>query len=163
MALRITSPCFGHEDVIPAKFTADGADISPALSWGGAPKGVKSYALIVDDPDAPDPAAPRMTWVHWVVYDIPPNVTSLREGITLATMPEGSNAGTNDWGMTEYRGPKPPIGCHRYFFKLYALDTVLGDLGAPDKTSLLSAMRNHILEKATLVGTYTKHERVAHA
>lgn len=163
MTLRITSPCFGHEDVIPIKYTADGEDISPALSWSGAPVGVQSYALIVDDPDAPDPSAPRVTWVHWLLYDIPASMTSLPERLKNTNMPPGVRAGVNDWGITEYRGPKPPIGRHRYFFKLFALDKVLADLGAPDKTSLLYAMKGHVLDKATLVGTFAKRDRVAHA
>jgi Raf kinase inhibitor-like YbhB/YbcL family protein len=153
-ALRLTSPSFTHEGEIPAKHTCAGADESPALSWSGAPEGTKSLALIIDDPDAPDPKAPRMTWVHWVLYDIPPTATSLPEDLGASSI--GAHEGLNDWRTTGYRGPCPPIGRHRYFHKLYALDAVLHDLGRADKAALERAMDGHILAQATLIGTFAK-------
>jgi Raf kinase inhibitor-like YbhB/YbcL family protein len=117
------------------------------------PAGTRSLALIVDDPDAPDPAAPRMTWVHWVLYNLPPDLTGLPEG---AALPPGARAGTNDFRRTRYGGPCPPIGRHRYFFKLYALDTVLPDLGAVTKSGLEQAMQGHVLAQAVLMGTYQR-------
>jgi Raf kinase inhibitor-like YbhB/YbcL family protein len=154
VAFRLTSPSFEHEREIPTKHTCEGADVPPALAWSGVPAGTKSLALVVDDPDAPDPRAPKMTWVHWIVYDIPPTVTSLAEGAT--EVPQGARAGRNGWKATGYRGPCPPIGRHRYFHKLYALDTVLPDLGSPDEPALEAAMKGHVLAQATLMGTYAK-------
>ncbi len=154
MSLRLTSPSFAHEAAIPAKHSSDGADVSPALRWSGAPAGTKSLAVVVDDPDAPDPRAPRMTWVHWVLYDIPPTVSSLPEGVDAAGI--GAREGVNDWGDRGYRGPSPPVGRHRYLHKLYALDTVLPDLHRADKAALESAMAGHVLAQATLIGTYAK-------
>lgn len=156
MTLRMTSSSFEHELEIPAKHTCEGAGLSAPLAWSGVPQGTKSFALIVDDPDAPDPRAPKMTWVHWVVYDIPSSVTALPEGITPALLPAGAREGRNDWKTVGYRGPCPPVGRHRYFHKLYALDTALPDLGQPDKAALELAMKGHVLAQATLIGTYAK-------
>ena len=141
---------------IPAPYTCEGRDISPALGWTGVPEAAVSLALIVDDPDAPDPAAPRLTWVHWVLYNIPATATALPEGVTAAQLPPGTLEGTNDWKRTGYGGPCPPIGRHRYFHKLYALDTVLPDLGRLNKPRLEKAMRGHILAQTELVGSYQK-------
>ena len=157
MSFQLTSSNFQHQGEIPKLYTCDGKDVSPALSWTGPPAGTKSYVLIVDDPDAPDPKAPKMTWVHWVLYDIPAGVTSLAEGISSESLSGGTLEGLNDWRRTGYRGPCPPIGRHRYFFKFYALDTVLPDLHRPTKAALEKAMTDHILEKAELVGTYQRH------
>jgi len=154
MSLTIKSSAFQHNGSIPAQHTCDSADTSPPLEWSGAPAGTKSFALIVDDPDAPDPKAPKMTYVHWVMYDIPPSVTTLAAGTKKA--PSGARDGTNDWKKTGYGGPCPPIGRHRYFFKLYALDALLGDLATPTKAKLEQAMRNHVLEQAELIGTYER-------
>jgi Raf kinase inhibitor-like YbhB/YbcL family protein len=126
------------------------------LAWKQLPAATKSLALIVDDPDAPDPAAPKLTWVHWVVYNIPPHVTGFKEGIKAGELPQGTLEGLNDWKRTGYGGPCPPIGRHRYFHKLYALDTVLPDLKHPTKAQLEKAMQGHILEKFELIGTYQK-------
>ena len=156
MTLEITSPAFSHNEVIPSKHTCDGQDTSPALEWSGLPEGTKSIALVVDDPDAPDPAAPKMTWVHWVLYNIPPSATGLPEAVKSQDLPEGTKEGLNDWKRTGYGGPCPPIGRHRYFHKLYALDAVLPDLGKPTKKDLEKAMEGHILTKAELVGTYQR-------
>lgn len=155
MALEITSNAFEHEGSVPKVYTCEGADTSPHLAWSGLPEGTKSLALIVDDPDAPDPKAPKMVWVHWVLYNIPTDVTELAEN-SSDELPPGTLEGLNDWKQTGYGGPCPPIGQHRYFHKLYALDTVLSDLGNPTKKRLLDAMEGHILEKAELIGTYEK-------
>lgn len=156
MALTIASSAFTDRGEIPAKYTCDGQDISPPLSWSGVPSKAKSLVLIVDDPDAPDPKAPRMTWVHWVLYNLPPTTSGLPEGVSPSQLPAGTKEGLNDWGRTGYGGPCPPIGRHRYFFKLYALDTVLPDLGRPTKQALEKAMAGHILEQAELIGTYQR-------
>lgn len=156
MAFTIHSSAFTHQSAIGSKYTCEGQDISPALSWSGIPEGAKSLALIVDDPDAPDPAAPKMTYVHWVLYNIPPNVTGLPESVTAEKLPKGTLQGKNDWDRTGYGGPCPPIGRHRYFFKLYALDSVLPDLHEPSKNKLLQAMKGHILAETQLMGTYQK-------
>jgi hypothetical protein len=120
------------------------------------PAGTKSLALVVDDPDAPDPAAPKLVWVHWVLYDLPSSATSLAVGITAAHLPPGTREGLNDWKQPGWRGPCPPVGRHRYFHKLYALDIVLPDLHHPDKAALEKAMAGHVLAKAELVGTYQR-------
>jgi hypothetical protein len=154
----LDSGAFEPNGPISAKYTCEGDDVSPALTWSGVPSGTKSLALIVDDPDAPDPAAPRMTWVHWVLYDVPPSAKGLPEAVKASSLPSGTREGRNDWKRTGYGGPCPPIGRHRYFFKLYALDTELGDLGEPTKTQLEKAMAGHIVGEAQLVGTYQKSE-----
>jgi Raf kinase inhibitor-like YbhB/YbcL family protein len=159
MTLVITSPAFPHEGAVPAAFTCEGDDRSPALEWSGVPTGTKSLALIVDDPDAPDPRAPKMTYVHWVLYDIPRGATGLPEGVAQHALPTGTREGRNDWKRTGYGGPCPPIGRHRYFFKLYALDTTLPALGAATKPELEAAMQGHVLAQATLMGTYEKARR----
>ncbi|MCX8049065.1 MAG: YbhB/YbcL family Raf kinase inhibitor-like protein [Methylohalobius sp.] len=154
MAFILSSPAFPHHGKIPAKYTCDGDDVSPPLTWSNPPRGTQSFALIVDDPDAPDPRAPKMTWVHWLLYNLPPDSTELPEGITQ--LPAGTKEGVNDWKRTGYGGPCPPIGEHRYFFKLYALDTVLPDLGHPTKRQLEQAMEKHVLAETTLIGTYSR-------
>ena len=153
MALALTSPVFTHNGTIPKVYTCQGKDMSPALAWSGLPSGTKSVALIVDDPDVPDPAAPKREWVHWVLYNIPPATTGLPES---AKLPAGAREGKNDWDRLGYGGPCPPIGRHRYFHKLYALDVVLPDLNEPTKATLLDAMEGHVLGEAELVGTYKK-------
>lgn len=154
MALAVTSTAFGHGGEIPAAHTCEGRDTSPPLAFSGVPAGARSLALIVDDPDAPDPKAPRMTWVHWVLHDLPPSASGLAEAVKR--LPPGTREGLNDWKRTGYGGPCPPVGRHRYFFKLYALDAVLGDLGTPSKTKLEAAMKGHVLAQAELMGTYQK-------
>jgi Raf kinase inhibitor-like YbhB/YbcL family protein len=154
MALSMTSSSFPDQGAIPAPFTCEGRNASPALAFGGVPPGAKSMVLIVDDPDAPDPKAPKMTWVHWLLYNLPPTTEGLGEAVK--DLPAGTLAGLNDFNRTAYGGPCPPIGRHRYFFKLYALDTTLPDLGTPTKVALEKAMAGHILQKAELVGTYQK-------
>ncbi len=154
-SLKLTSSAFTHNGEIPTKYTCEGEDLSPALSWSGAPAGTKSFAMIVDDPDAPDPKAPKMVYVHWVLHNIPASTTSLPENATKSGLPVGAVQGKNDFGTQHYGGPCPPIGVHRYFFKLYALDTEL-NLSAPTKPDLLRAMEGHILAQAELMGTYIK-------
>jgi hypothetical protein len=156
MALTISSPSFTHQGEIPIQFTCEGEDRSPALAWSGAPAGTQSVALIVDDPDAPDPKAPQRTWVHWVLYNLPAATTGLAEAVADADLPAGTLQGLNDWKRTGWGGPCPPIGRHRYFHKLYALDTLLPDLGTPDKARLERAMEGHVLARAELMGTYQK-------
>ncbi len=156
MALTITSPAFDHGGQIPRAHTCEGVDRSPRLEWAGVPDGTLSLALIVDDPDAPDPAAPKMTYVHWVLYNIPPDTRGLAEGVSPGALPTGTREGLNDWKRTGYGGPCPPIGRHRYFHKLYALDIRLPDLGAATKDRLLKSMEGHILGQAELMGTYQK-------
>ena len=152
--MRIVSSAFTHEGAIPTIYTCEGKDISPPISWSEVPTGTKTLALIVDDPDAPDPDAPKMTWVHWVLYNVPPTSDGLPEGVK--TLPAGTKEGVNDWKRTGYGGPCPPIGRHRYFHKLYALDTVLPDLKQPTKAKLEDAMKGHVLGEARLIGTYRK-------
>lgn len=156
MAFSITSPAFAANGSIPSVYTCDGRDIAPPLAWTGAPAGTKAFALIVDDPDAPDPKAPKTTWVHWVVYNIPATASSLPEGATAGQLPNGTREGTNDWKRTGYGGPCPPTGRHRYFFKLYALGAPLGDLRGPSKAALEKAMKPHVIGTAQLIGTYEK-------
>jgi hypothetical protein len=156
MALTLTSSSFTAGGAIPARHTCEGDDSSPSLAWSGAPANTKSFALIVDDPDAPDPRAPQRTWVHWVLYNLPADAPGLPEGIESADLPAGTGEGLNDWERTGYGGPCPPIGRHRYFHKLYALDVELPDLSSPTKAQLESAMQGHILAQAELMGTYEK-------
>ena len=155
MTLTLTSTAFADHGEIPRHHTCEGEDRSPPLAWSGAPAGTRSLVLIVDDPDAPDPAAPKMTWVHWLLYNLPIDCTGLPEGV--GKLPPGTLEGTNDWRRTGYGGPCPPIGSHRYFHKLYALDTVLPDLRHPNKAALERAMAGHVLTQTQLVGTYRKH------
>ena len=158
MALKLGSPAFSHNGPIPPDHTCDGANTPPPLEWNGVPDGTKSLALIVDDPDAPDPKAPKRTYVHWVLYDIPSAATGLARGVP----PSGAREGRNDFGRRGYGGPCPPVGRHRYFLKLYALDVALGDLGAATKEALERAMRDHVLDHAELVGTYERAMARAH-
>jgi Raf kinase inhibitor-like YbhB/YbcL family protein len=156
MSLSIFSPAFAHGAEIPRQFTCDGDDTSPPLGWSGVPGEAGSLVLIMDDPDAPDPAAPRMTWVHWLLYNMPAVNMDLPEAVATDKLPKGTLHGVNDWKRTGYGGPCPPIGRHRYFQKLYALDTVLADLNNPTKAQLLSAMEGHVIEQAELIGTYQR-------
>jgi Raf kinase inhibitor-like YbhB/YbcL family protein len=154
--MTLESIAFTNNGEIPRKHTCQGEDISPQLGWSNLPEGTRSLVLIVDDPDAPDPRAPKMTWVHWVLYNIPPTTTGLGED--AAKLPASYSEGRNDWGRTGYGGPCPPIGRHRYFHKLYALDVVLSGLDTPTKAELEKAMEGHVLEQAVLIGTYQKSQ-----
>ena len=165
MPLSLTSSAFRPSGPIPDRHTCAGADVSPALVWTGVPDGTRSLVLIVDDPDAPDPAAPKRTWVHWVLLDIPPSAAGLPEGVTRAALPAGTREGRNDWGRTGWGGPCPPVGRHRYFFRLYALDTTLGSLREPTRGELDAAMAGHVIATAELMGTYARaaaHATVRH-
>jgi Raf kinase inhibitor-like YbhB/YbcL family protein len=152
--LTIRSPAFENNGSIPRKYTSEGDDISPPLEWSEVPALTKSFVLIVDDPDAPDPRAPQGTFVHWVLYDIPAEIRSLSAGVSGNGLPAGTRPGLNDWKRTGYGGPSPPTGRHRYFHKLYALDVVLKDLERPAKARLLNAMKGHVLAESQLIGTY---------
>lgn len=156
MTLSLTSLSFSHQGLIPERHTCDGKDASPELIWTGVPENAKSLVLIVDDPDAPDPQAPKMTWVHWILYNISPTTHKLPEHVTAAELPIGTLEGLNDWERSGYGGPCPPIGTHRYFHKLYALDTILPDLNQPTKVILEKAMQGHILAQAELIGLYRR-------
>jgi Raf kinase inhibitor-like YbhB/YbcL family protein len=151
--MHLTSPDFSANGEIPVVHTCQGADRAPALAWTDVPAASKSFVLIVDDPDAPDPAAPKMTWVHWVAYNLPASARAVTAG---GTLPTGSLDGLNDWKRTGWGGPCPPIGRHRYFFKLYGLDAVLPDLKRPTKAQVEKAMQGHVLAQTELVGTYQK-------
>ncbi|WP_019140188.1 YbhB/YbcL family Raf kinase inhibitor-like protein [Noviherbaspirillum massiliense] len=156
MAMTLTSSAFQANGGIPAIHTCEGVDLSPPLSWSGLPDGTKSLALIVTDPDAPDPAKPQRIWTHWMLYNIPPNASGLPQGMHAKDLPPGTHEGVNDWKRTGYGGPCPPIGRHRYFHRLYALDTVLPDLGKPDRAALEKAIQGHVIGQAELVGLYQK-------
>jgi Raf kinase inhibitor-like YbhB/YbcL family protein len=159
MALSLTSPAFAEGGEIPTRYTCEGQDVSPPLAWSAPPSGTKGLALIVDDPDAPDPKAPKLTWVHWVLYNLLPTAGQLAEAVERKALPTGTGEGLNDWKRPGYGGPCPTIGRHRYFHKLFALDTVLPDLGRPTKAQLEKAMQGHVLAAAELVGTYQKKGR----
>lgn len=154
MQMTIVSSAFADNASIPALYTCEGRNISPPLAWSGVPPTAKSLVLLVDDPDAPDPAAPQRTWVHWVLYNLPADCSGLPESVV--SLPEGTKNGLNDWKRSGYGGPCPPIGRHRYFHKLYALDVVLPDLDTPTKARLEQVMAGHVLAQAQLIGTYQK-------
>ncbi|MGD9764421.1 MAG: YbhB/YbcL family Raf kinase inhibitor-like protein [Candidatus Binatia bacterium] len=153
-AFTLTSKVFEPNGPIPAKYTCEGADVAPPLKWDAPPADTKSFVLIADDPDAPDPLRPRKTpWVHWVIYNIPASARELPEG---GALPDGAQAGVNELGNPVYDGPCPPTGKHRYSFKLYALGAPLPDLGAASKGTVEEFMRSHVLQTTELIGTYEK-------
>jgi Raf kinase inhibitor-like YbhB/YbcL family protein len=155
--MELTSDSFAHGGAIPVRHTCDGENTSPPLAWSGVPEGTRSLALIVDDPDAPDPAAPKRVWVHWVLYNIAPTLRELGEGSAHSPVPAGAREGLNDSGDLGYEGPCPPIGRHRYFHTLYALDAEVPDLGErATRKDLDAAMKGHILDRASLMGTYRR-------
>lgn len=156
MSFQLTSPSFAPSQPIPARHTSDGDDASPALAWTEPPAGTQSFVLVVHDPDAPDPRAPKRDWVHWVLYDVPGSTRSLTEGAAAAALPRGTREGRNDWGEPGWRGPSPPVGRHRYFFELHALDCALPDLGPASRRDVEAAMKGHVLGTAALMGTYEK-------
>lgn len=159
LTLTITSPAFVHGGAIPAGYTCEGSDRSPALEWSGVPAGAKSLVLIVDDPDAPDPKAPKLTWVHWLLYNLPVQSAGLPEAVAPAALPKGALEGVTDFKRTGWGGPCPPIGRHRYFFRLFALDIVLPDLEGPARGALERGMAGHVIASAELIGTYQKRRR----
>jgi Raf kinase inhibitor-like YbhB/YbcL family protein len=154
--LTLRSPSFSAGGSIPPQHTCEGKDVSPALEFSGAPPQARSLVLIVHDPDAPDPAAPRVDWVHWLLYNLPPDCPGLAQGVTEGALPAGTLPGVTDFRRTGWGGPCPPAGEHRYFFVLHALDTVLPDLGTPARPRLERAIAGHVLESAELMGTYRK-------
>jgi Raf kinase inhibitor-like YbhB/YbcL family protein len=156
MTFLIKSSAFDHGGAIPTVYTCEGKDISPPLSWSGVPETARSLALIIDDPDAPDPNAPEMTWIHWILINIPPDAHSLPEGVTPEDLPQGTIAGLNDWRRVGYGGPCPPTGRHRYFHKLFALDMVLEGMISPTMTQVEDAIRGHIIAQTEVMGTYQK-------
>ena len=156
MTLTLTSEAFAAGGDIPSQYTCQGDDSSPPLQWSGVPEQARSLVLIVDDPDAPDPAAPRMTWVHWVLYNLPASAGALPAGVGSAGLPAGSEEGVNDWKRPGYGGPCPPVGRHRYFHKLYALDTRLEGFRQPTKAAVEAAMQGHVIAQTELVGHYQK-------
>ena len=156
MALWISSPDLTHHGSIPTRFTCEGDDVSPALEWHDPPPATRSFTLIVHDPDVPDPDHPQRIWVHWVLYSIPQSARGLPQAAGATTLPAGTRAGLNDWKRADYGGPCPPIGRHRYFFRLYAVDCALPDLHQPTKAELERAMEGHVLETAETIGTYAK-------
>jgi len=152
MDIKITSPAFEHESLIPPKYTCDGADMSPPLQWQAVPEGTKSIALICDDPDAP-----AGIWVHWVIFGLPADTKELAENIPPdKTLPNGAKQGTSDFGKIGYGGPCPPSGTHRYFFKVYALDAQIDLPAGARKSQLLDAMKGHILAEGQLMGKYKR-------
>lgn len=159
MTLKVTSSAFQQGGPIPSQYTCEGKDISPPLAWSGIPANAKSIAMIVDDPDAPDPAKPQRVYVHWVVYNIPIAASSLPENASKSGLPKGAVQGKNDWGNSGYGGPCPPVGRHRYFFKVYALDIELTGLSAATKADLERAMKGHTVDSGELMGTYQKISR----
>ena len=156
MALTLKSSAFDNDGKIPSRYTCEGEDVSPPLVWTGVPGIARSLVLIIDDPDAPDPKAPKITWVHWVLYNIPPDVTGLPEGVVPVKLSPGMMEGLNDWKRIGYGGPCPPIGRHRYFHKLYALDTVLEVMNTPTKANVEAAMKGHVIAQTELMGTFKK-------
>jgi Raf kinase inhibitor-like YbhB/YbcL family protein len=152
MTLNITSTAFTSGQPIPSQFSCKGEGISPPLAWGGMPTGTKSLALIMDDPDAP-----MGTFVHWVIFNLPPSSAGLAEATpTSPQLPDGSTQGANSAGRTGYTGPCPPSGTHRYFFRLYALDAALSLSSGTTKEQLLKAMDGHVLAQGELMGTFSK-------
>jgi Raf kinase inhibitor-like YbhB/YbcL family protein len=154
MAFTLDSKSFSHERPIPERHTCVGPDVAPELRWHDVPDHTLSFALIVDDPDAPDPKAPRgRPFVHWLVYNLPASLSVLAEG---GTLPPGARNGKNEFGAVGWNGPCPPRGRHRYYFRLHALDVVLPDMGAPEREELEDAFEGHVLASATLIGTFEK-------
>jgi Raf kinase inhibitor-like YbhB/YbcL family protein len=156
MAFTLVSESFQNNGIIPARYTCDGWDMSPPLLWTHVPTGAKSLALIIHDLDAPNPDSPQFLWMHWLLYNIPPNIHQLAEGITKKDLPAGALQGKNDWGRAAYGGPCPPRGKHRYLHKLYALDVVLPDLKTPTKAVFEKAIVGHVIGHAELLGLYQR-------
>jgi Raf kinase inhibitor-like YbhB/YbcL family protein len=157
--MLLTSASFPDQGEIPTRYTCEGEDVSPPLAWSQLPAATKALALIMDDPDAPDPKAPRMVFVHWVLYNIPASAAGLPEAAKKQTLPKGTCEGLNDWQRPGYGGPCPPVGRHRYFFKLYALDSELSKVGEPTKARVEAAMKGHLLGQVQIVGTYEKKRK----
>lgn len=155
--LTLQSSAFNNGDRIPPQYTCDGENISPPLDWSGVPEEAQSLVLVIDDPDAPDPRAPRMVWTHWIVYNIPTDTHGLPAAVTANQLPAGAEQGLNDWKKASYGGACPPVGRHRYFHKLYALDTKLKLNGKVNKNKIEEAIKGHVIDSAELIGTYEKY------
>ena len=153
--LTVTSESFAHKSSLPIAYTCDGENVSPPLAWSGAPANTKSYTLICDDPDAP-----MGTWVHWVLFNISPEINNISENIDENRLGPSVKKGENSWGKTGFGGACPPSGTHRYFFRIYALNTILTIDGNPTKTELLDAMKGHVLAEGELIGTYARTKKV---
>lgn len=154
MSFELTSTAFSQGEPIPVKYSCDGEDISPPLAWGDPPEGTRSLALIMDDPDAP-----VGTWDHWILFNIPADMRELQENLPITgknQYPGAIFVGNNSWGRADYGGPCPPGGTHRYFFKLYALDTTISLLPGVNKQGLLAAMEGSVLAETELMGTFTR-------
>lgn len=156
MTFNIFSDSFEHGKSIPIEHTSDGTDVSPPLRWSGVPANTRSLALLVEDPDAPDPAAPTRVWVHWILYNLPADSTGLAQAVADDALPSATRHGSNDWQRTGYGGPCPPIGRHRYFFRLFALDSEMPNLNQPTAAALRQAMQGHIVGETCLMGTYSR-------
>ena len=154
--MKIESNQFQEGGEIPSTYTCEGSDNSPPLSWADIPANAASLVLIMDDPDAPDPMAPKMTWDHWVLYNIDPASNGLGENVSDNQLPVGTEVGLSSWNKHKYGGPCPPIGRHRYFFHLYALDIILPSLEEATSKAVRDAMAGHVVEQAVLMGTYQK-------
>lgn len=153
-SFELISTAFGQGEPIPAKYSCDGEDVSPPLAWGEPPAGTQSLALIMDDPDAPGG-----TWDHWILFNIPPELRALQEDLPITGKnqdPEAIFVGNNSWGRAGYGGPCPPSGTHRYFFKMYALDTTINLLPGATKQELLNAMEGRILAESELMGMFSR-------
>jgi Raf kinase inhibitor-like YbhB/YbcL family protein len=161
MGITLMSEAFNDGSEIPPKYTFDGDNVSPPLAWTGVPAEAKSLALVVEDPDAPDPAAPQRIWTHWLLYNLPPDTAWLQEGTAADRLPDGAKEGLNDWKKPGYGGPKPPIGRHRYVHKLLALDIALPDLSNPSRAELEKAIQGHVIEQGELIGLY-EHKSEPH-
>ena len=157
--MEILSSAFLDNQEIPTKYTCEGENISPPLHWKGIPPNAKSLVLIIDDPDAPDPEAPKMLWVHWVLYNIDPSMPGLEEQLTPGSLPDKIRTGITSWNNNQYGGPCPPIGRHRYYHTLYALDIKLPDLEKPTSDDVKAAMKDHVIAQAVLMGTYQKKNK----
>ena len=158
--MKITSTAFEDGGEIPSLYTCEGKDISPPLSWTDVPADAKSLVLIVEDPDAPDPKSPKMVWIHWILYNIDPKSDGLPENVKSFLFPAGTEPGTTSWDKLQYGGPCPPIGRHRYFHKLYALDKVLPSLEDSTIEMVKNAMKDHIIAEAVIMGTYEKASKL---
>lgn len=156
MGMTLSSAAFRNEEPIPKRFTADGEDVSPPLDWSGVPAEAQSLALLVEDPDAPDPAAPQRIFTHWIIINLPPDSSGLVEDVGTHTLPRGARFGQNDFERGRWGGPCPPIGRHCYHFKLYALDTPLPTHHVLTRSALLAAVEGHVLAFAELVGSYAR-------
>lgn len=161
--MELSSPSFGEGDRIPVNHTADGANLSPPLAWSGVPPAAKSLLLLVEDPDAPDPAAPQRTFVHWIVFNLDPSMRGLDLGASSGGLPPGARQGRNDFGAQRYGGPNPPVGQHRYFFRLFALDRRLPENAARlGRAGLLSAIEGAVIDEAVLVCVYERERSESH-